>query len=391
MCRRFFIKAMALSSGRLQRTRHTYRGWTRGPFPGRGRGRRTPFRNRASCNFSVISITVWPKQCQLGTLACKTDGLCPRILPRNLGVHGDEARAQLLQGLLESALQGPSTQLVVQPSELALKDLPPGNWMQLYLLYQATCSASKRPPASQSVFYAVSKRWRCCLRFRTKSAHSMCKICDVLKSKMRHARGFLQHARACDELLQHLQLTWQCRQAYWAARDRAMTTRDVVTIIIDGYDRAKPVLPRWAHGRQPKGGVFDRINRPHLNITCAFAHGYCCIVYLAPESAPAGGSYQWELIFRTLARVAEIARRRGQTVPDTLWLQADNTVKEVKNALSGLLLSVLLQRGILSEGGHHHLPVGHTHEDVGALPAVVILGYVPSVSSKTGSLASSRA
>ena len=50
-----------------------------------------------------------------------------------------------------------------------------------------------------------------------------------------------------------------------------------------------------------------------------------------------------------------------------LWVQGDNTVRELKNQLSGQLLSMMIVEGLINEGGHHHLPMGHTHEDIGFL------------------------
>ena len=48
-----------------------------------------------------------------------------------------------------------------------------------------------------------------------------------------------------------------------------------------------------------------------------------------------------------------------------LWLQSDNTIKEVKNGLSGVVMAALVSCRYFDECGHHHLPVGHTHEDIG--------------------------
>ena len=50
-----------------------------------------------------------------------------------------------------------------------------------------------------------------------------------------------------------------------------------------------------------------------------------------------------------------------------LWVQGDNTVKELKNQLSGQMISLLIAGGFMDEGGHHHLPMGHTHEDIGVV------------------------
>ena len=47
-------------------------------------------------------------------------------------------------------------------------------------------------------------------------------------------------------------------------------------------------------------------------------------------------------------------------------MQSDNTVKEVKNSVSAAMMSSLLVGDYFEEAGHHHLPVGHTHEDVDA-------------------------
>ena len=91
---------------------------------------------------------------------------------------------------------------------------------QNHLPQHLTCVSPKRPAASRATFYSTSKQWRKCLRFRSKRAHSTCKTCDVLKSKMHHARDFWRHARACDEHLHHLSDTWKSRQCYWGGRER---------------------------------------------------------------------------------------------------------------------------------------------------------------------------
>lgn len=48
-----------------------------------------------------------------------------------------------------------------------------------------------------------------------------------------------------------------------------------------------------------------------------------------------------------------------------LYVQGDNTVRELKNGLSGVMMAALVNGRFFDECGHHHLPVGHTHEDVG--------------------------
>lgn len=54
-----------------------------------------------------------------------------------------------------------------------------------------------------------------------------------------------------------------------------------------------------------------------------------------------------------------------------LWLQADNTPKEVRNQYTSQLCCLLCQANTFSVTGHHHLGVGHTHEDVDGILSLV--------------------
>ena len=50
-----------------------------------------------------------------------------------------------------------------------------------------------------------------------------------------------------------------------------------------------------------------------------------------------------------------------------IWLQGDNTVKEIRNAYSGKWASLLTQGRYARSVSHHHMVVGHTHEDIGGM------------------------
>ena len=103
-----------------------------------------------------------------------------------------------------------------------------------------------------------------------------------------------------------------------------------------------------------------------------------------------GGSFSWEALFLTISSCWEAARQRGISFPSSflgwldftlcgltyqsffflrLWLQHDNTVKELKNGLSGTLLAFLCSSNFFWETAQCCLPVGHTHEDIGDLVA----------------------
>ena len=50
-----------------------------------------------------------------------------------------------------------------------------------------------------------------------------------------------------------------------------------------------------------------------------------------------------------------------------LWLQGDNAVKEVRNSYIGRWASLMCQGGFFKGVAHHHMVVGHTHEDIGGV------------------------
>ena len=242
-----------------------------------------------------------------------------RLLKNAEGLDNDETRAKLLQALLQETLEGPTTRLMrADPSKMAFRELPPGNWASLYVLYQSHCIATKQDVASKSTFYACTLEWRKCLKFRKRSQHSTCIICDKLKSEMRHAKSFMEHAKSADRLLGHLAMTWKCREKYWEARALSRSKGDQLTLIVDGYDKSKPCLPRWAHGRAPKGPMFEKHPRTGMQISAVIAHGWGCNVYLAPEHVSCGGSYTWETLFHTMSSVWKVTVKESRPFPTSL-------------------------------------------------------------------------
>lgn len=217
------------------------------------------------------------------------------------------------------ALEGPSSRVSkLNPKLLAAREMPPGNWQQVYTMYTAACLANQAEAASQSTFYNATRTWRKTLTFRHRSQHSIFGVCDRLKSQMRSSRDFQRHARAADELLGHLALTWRCRQTYWAARENSRSRHGVLCIIYDGFDKSKPMLPRWEHGRLPKVPCFEKVSRTHLGVSATLAHGFGCCVFLAEEDVSTGGSFSWEALFITMSKCWEASRQRGLIWPSSL-------------------------------------------------------------------------
>lgn len=78
-------------------------------------------------------------------------------------------------------------------------------------------------------------------------------------------------------------------------------------------------------------------------------------------------SQGWECLLHCIESCKQEDRRVGRPSARTLWCQHDNTVKELKNSLTGILLAALVQERFYDEAGSYMLPVGHTHEDIGGL------------------------
>lgn len=247
---------------------------------------------------------------------CKLNG--DRLLNQTMDLDHEETRAKLLAELLHDALEGPSCRITkLNPKLLAAREMPPGNWQQLYLLYVASCQANNTEAACRATFYAATTAWRKTLKFRAKSQHSVCGVCDKLKARMRSSTDFQAHALCADQLLGHLRMTWRCRQTYWAAREASRAKQDTLCIIYDGYDKSKAMVPRWNQGRLPKIPVFERLVRPHISVSATLAHGWGCVIFLAEEGVSTGGSFSWEAVFITISMCWEAARQRGLAWPSS--------------------------------------------------------------------------
>ena len=57
-----------------------------------------------------------------------------------------------------------------------------------------------------------------------------------------------------------------------------------------------------------------------------------------------------------------------------LWVQGDNTPKELRNSFTGKWACMLCQSKFFTCVAHHHMMVGHTHEDIGG--GVKVKGWI---------------
>ena len=235
-----------------------------------------------------------------------------RIASKQLLANADDCvRDEILQRLIDARLLGPSMQIAFNhtPDTLPLRELPHGSWSELYLLYQAfvkskATGGGEVEMASRATFFAEAQRWHTCLKFHQKTHHAQCFICSRLRAALQNAtdtchlqqpwnfgfgnfketlswkllplhrstsKDFAASAKISSELLHHYAQSWRDREVYWLARERAKVQGDVCVMILDSYDHAKMVLPKWPMSRTPKKPVLEQTPRAMAQyIVCLF-------------------------------------------------------------------------------------------------------------------------
>lgn len=175
-------------------------------------------------------------------------------------------RQELLEKLVEQKLMGPSRQIFEggphNMENLPPRELPHGNLANLFLMFVAFCRVMGVEAVCKSTFYMVARKWiPHCLRFHKQSAHAVCQTCSKLRDAIRNSSDFQEHARLCDMLLGHYSLQWRDREVYWLARDRSQCQKDLLCCIVDSYDKAKIMIPKWPQGRTPKKTLYENTRR----------------------------------------------------------------------------------------------------------------------------------
>ena len=93
---------------------------------------------------------------------------------------------------------------------------------------------------------------------------------------------------------------------------------------------------------------------------------------MAAETLNHGADHCLEVICRTINHVYNICKMSGRTFPRHLVVQSDNTVAQAKNQFFMMFLAYLVLSGRFQTANIFFLVVGHTHEDIDQLFAVVV-------------------
>jgi hypothetical protein len=164
---------------------------------------------------------------------------------------------------------------------------------------------------------------------------------------------------------------------YYGTRWLSRQNKDVLTIIIDTVDRAKFAWPRWVWAKVSK--EISGLLRPRTVLTAAIAHGFCTLLFVQSESLNHGSDFFCEVLSQTLERVWSMCQEPSpqgsssqRVFPKHLVIQSDNTTSQAKNQYVFMYLSYLVSRYKFATITLNFLMVGHTHEDIDQLFAVIL-------------------
>jgi hypothetical protein len=132
-----------------------------------------------------------------------------------------------------------------------------------------------------------------------------------------------------------------------------------MSIVIDGADQQAYALPY--HHVQTHAS--QKAKRVPIHVYGCMVHGIGTWAYVYHDSVRQGNNVTCDVLFRTLAAI----EAAGRTLPDVLYLQLDNTVKQNKSKFLMSYLAWLVETGVFKRIIVSFLPVGHTHEDIDQL------------------------
>ncbi len=231
--------------------------------------------------------------------------------------------------------------------------------------HQATdYNDDSRPPSFVSL--------RKVLKFRHKTTFSQCDVCFDLKAVVASPRKTWQERYGALKLYRtHLHHQYADRTCLWALRAAATQEPNsgLLVMMLDGMDQGKFALPRDP-GLRGAASV-EKYLRPRMKLHGCWVFGWTLELRVLDETARHDSACIIEIVSQALERVAVISVQTGRTMPHTLVIISDNTVREAKNQHVFKQMAHLLSKHKVRLVGVFFLRAHHTHDCIDQLWGII--------------------
>ena len=210
-------------------------------------------------------------------------------------------------------------------------------------------------------------KWFCCVwDTEDELGHIICRSylpfakCDIcVRQRNRDSTKRTQEERDADykATADHLHDVSQEKACYYQHRDKARRNPlTYMSAIIDGADQSKYDLPYYCE----RSHTTD-IQRLKMHVYGVLVHGHGCYAFTMPDHEAQGHNSTIQALWEV---ICDQYVKRGNSLPDVLYLQLDNTTRQNKGQFLMGFLSLLVENGVFERIYVCFLPVGHTHEDI---------------------------
>jgi hypothetical protein len=213
---------------------------------------------------------------------------------------------------------------------------------------------------SSKYFYHIWRTENKNVKVRAWLKFAKCDECVAIRKERKATKqgANLDKIRAREKA--HIKFVKAERLSYYKRRRRGVDTPDThMSIVIDGADQQAYALPY--HHVQTHSS--QKAIRVPIHVYGVMVHGIGTWAYVYHDNVRQGTNVTVDVLFRTLAAIED----SGRTLPDTLYIQLDNTVKQNKSKFFMSYLAWLVKTGAFKRIVVSFLPVGHTHEDIDQL------------------------
>ncbi|CAH1271076.1 LAMB1 [Branchiostoma lanceolatum] len=197
------------------------------------------------------------------------------------------------------------------------------------------------------------------LKIPRKTRFTKCTECDTLRKLLKSAKTKEDIKEVQDRRTAHFGLQNSARQKYYKHIKKARNQpENYLSIIIDSMDQNKSAIPQFDTETKLQASL--KPLRVHL--TGALVHGQQrAFVYAWTEKFRMDTNITVNVLISILL---ELAKDYNGHLPNTLYLQLDNSAKECKNKYIIAFAAWLVHLRVFRKVKLGYLMPGHTHEDV---------------------------